>query len=115
MLPRKDSNVAVDLTETIKEETVNHHQSFIDRTLCASLLDRVISHDSQGSAGLVSRPVLGQVTSIQRAQFNKLYELHYGPRYKSRYTVMHARPTTAIMAYATSGAYAHSLDVLLAD
>ncbi len=28
----RDSNIAVDLTETIKEETVNHQQSFIDQT-----------------------------------------------------------------------------------
>ncbi len=29
---RKDSNIAVDLTESIKGETVNHHQSSIDQT-----------------------------------------------------------------------------------
>ena len=28
---RKDSNIAVDLTESIKGETVNHHQSSIDQ------------------------------------------------------------------------------------
>jgi hypothetical protein len=33
----RDSNIAVDLTETIKEETVYHHQSSIDQTLCVSL------------------------------------------------------------------------------
>ncbi len=37
----RDSNIAVDLTESIKGETVNHHQSSIKQNLCLSLLYRV--------------------------------------------------------------------------
>ncbi len=71
----RDSNIAVDLTETVKEETVIHRQSSKDQTLCASLLSKVSSRDGQGSAGLVSRQNcsknLGQVASIQSTQFDK--------------------------------------------
>ncbi len=53
---------------------MDHRQSSVEQTLCVSLLDRVSFSDGQGSAGLVSRLILGQVASasIQSTQFNKL-------------------------------------------